>query len=286
MKSVICMVLSLVLVDAAMAATPAAGRGRATMAGQMAKTSRAVASKNQISAMATMAPDSAVSKSSIKAGDPNANLAINPDEMISATKNMREEERAACLGNNIGIGNTFVWASRYSNTGNYATMLEDTVNPENNTCFVRVELKSQDERVDLSDIPAVYQEVGQMITCGSWANEDDLRQRILDAKKNVRAWATVGGVVGGAGIGVGAMELFGNAAIGGAVQGQKALEGQELLKSQLAVLQKENKSAYDGFMADLRELKALCEGNPGVVLENTDVKAKCDSYAEFWTLVK
>ena len=39
-------------------------------------------------------------------------------------------------------------------------------------------------------------------------------------------------------------------------------------------------------MADLRELKALCEGNSGVVSENIDVKAKCDSYAEFWTLVK
>ena len=66
---------------------------------------------------------------------------------------MREAERNACMNNNIGIGNTFVWASRYSDTSNYMNMVEDIDNPQNNVCFVRVELKSNDSAISAAELP-------------------------------------------------------------------------------------------------------------------------------------
>lgn len=151
-----------------------------------------------------------------------------PDE--EPVIDMREKERLACLSNNIGIGNTFVWASRYSDINNYATMVEDVEQPENNTCFVLVDLKSADSRIDLSDIKGKYFEMGRDITCGSWVDENDIEKRILDAKKKNRTLATIGGAVGGAALGVGSMELFGNRLIGGAVMGQKAGTTKEQFK--------------------------------------------------------
>lgn len=183
---------------------------------------------------------------------------IKPNGPKVPEKDNREAERAACLNNNIGVGNTFVWASRYSNTNNYATMQEDVENPENNVCFVKVDIKSTDSRIDTSDIPSRYFQWGDIINCGSWVDEAALKQRILDAKKSGRTWATVGGAVGGAAVGVGAMELFGNAAIGGKVQGQKDLEGNQLLKSQLLTLKNNKDSRYDDFMINLRKLKEAC----------------------------
>ena len=78
-----------------------------------------------------------------------AALAVTPEVMQPADKgaDLREKERNACMSNNIGVGNTFVWASRYSNANDYSTMIEDVNFPENNTCFVKVELKSNDERI-------------------------------------------------------------------------------------------------------------------------------------------
>ena len=151
-----------------------------------------------------------------------------PDEQPEI--DMREKERAACINNNIGIGNTFVWASRYSDINNYATMVEDVEQPENNTCFVLVDLKSADSRIDLSDIKGKYFEMGRNITCGSWVDESDIEKRILDAKKKNRTLATIGGAVGGAALGVGSMELFGNRLIGGALMGQKAGTTEEQFK--------------------------------------------------------
>jgi len=173
---------------------------------------------------------------------------------------MREKEREACIRNNIGVGNTFVWASRYSDISNYATMIEDTEKPDNNACFVRVELKSSDSRIDMGGFPGKYFEMGRDITCGSWVDEGRVEQLILDAKKKGRTWATIGGAVGGAALGVGAMELFGNDLIDGAVQGQRAenLSQNELLRSQLLVLKDENKAEYDAVMQELKELKDLC----------------------------
>jgi hypothetical protein len=189
-------------------------------------------------------------------------------------KDSREAERAACLNNNIGVGNTFVWASRYSNTNNYATMQEDTENPENNVCFAKVDIRSTDSRINLSDIASRYFQWGTVVNCGSWVDESMLEQRILDAKKKNRTWATVGGAVGGAAVGVGSMELFGNRLIGGKVEGQKALQNTELLRSQMLVLKKNNDSRLTSIMNDLKKLKEQCDKfkNPA------DMPDECTQY--------
>jgi hypothetical protein len=236
--------------------TPATGRGRVSMANQMMAAPRAVMSPNQIQALAAQPEKIAVSETFAE-----DKLAINPPEMKPAEKDMREREKRACLQNNIGIGNTFVWASRYGNLGSYSTMIEDIEEPDNNTCFVKVELKSDDPKINVADVPSKYFEMGRDITCGEWANYDTLKSSILDAKKSARTWATVGGAVGGAAIGVGAMELFGNQLIGGKVMGQKDLEGLELLESQLAALKKDNEVEYNRFIKHLGELKCACKSS-------------------------
>lgn len=192
---------------------------------------------------------------------------INPDNMQQITDATDPEleqikkYRNICIGNNIGIGNTFVWAARDSDISNYVYMTEDTENPKNNTCFVRVNINSTDPRINVSDIKDKYFEMGQHIVCGSWVDEKILEKRILDAKKSGRTWATIGGAVGGAGIGVGAMELFGNKVIGGKVMGQKALEGQELLRSQVLALKKNNQSEYNRIINALDDLESVCNDN-------------------------
>jgi len=242
----------------AMAVSPA-GQARRSMQTQMvtnAPRRATTASTNQITAMASAAN----SATSDAASESKSSARVEP---VADTKtvDMREKEKNACINNNIGIGNTFVWASRYSNRDNYATMVEDTENPENNTCFVRVEVKSTDTRISTSDIPAKYFEWGQNITCGAWADEGTLKQRILDAKKTARTWATVGGAVGGAGVGVGIMELFGNKLIGGKVQGQKNknLSDDQVLKSQLLTLKEKNPTQYNEFKNNLRALVDECQ---------------------------
>lgn len=243
-----------------------AATGRLSTASQMADPSRVGLTKTPM-VVTSVQPGSSVQPSAVadKASVHVEPIGGNKNDVTAPapapSKDMREKEKAACVNNNIGIGNTFVWASRYSNTGNYAAMVEDTENPENNTCFVKVELKSDDAKVNVSDIPSKYFVMGQTITCGSWIDEDALEKRILDAKKSARTWATVGGVVGGAGVGVGAMELFGNKLIGGAVQGQKAdnLSQTELLYSQMMVLQKNGDSRLGELQKHLKDLKSSCE---------------------------
>ncbi|MCQ2581393.1 MAG: hypothetical protein MJ170_00215 [Alphaproteobacteria bacterium] len=197
---------------------------------------------------------------------------INPitqaESVMPVPKDMREKERTACLNNNIGVGNTFVWASKYSDTSNYATMVEDTDNPENNVCFVKVDLKSDDSRISVSDVPSKYFEWGKTITCGSWANADTMRARILDAKKSARVWGTIGGAVGGAGIGVGAMELFGNRLLAkneklSGLEGQKNLDGVDLLYSQVKALGIKSNEEYQTIINKLQQLKKGCDSMTG-----------------------
>ena len=217
-----------------------------------------VASKNQISA-----PNISLSTSSMSPSikDNGAKEQTTKPEPAEEKKDNRAAERMACLNNNIGVGNTFVWASRYSDNTNYATMLEDTENPENNVCFVKVDLKSSDSRISLADIPARYFQWGETINCGSWVDESTLEQRILDAKKSGHTWATVGGAVGGAAVGVGSMELFGNRLIGGKLEGQKdeSLTPTELLRSQLLTMKNNKDMRYQTYLDDLRRLKTACE---------------------------
>ena len=283
MKNFVCLMTACLVTMPAMALTPA-GQGRRTMAAQMAPAPRATASTNQLTMMATTTSAApVVDKSSVR---------VEPDiptpQPTEPKPDNREKEKAACLNNNIGIGNTFVWASKYSNTGNYASMVEDTENPENNVCFVKVELKSDDAKVSVSDIQPVYFEMGRAITCGDWANEEKLRQRILDAKKTARTWGTVAGAVGGAGIGVGAMELFGNRLIGGKVEGQKDLERNDplgLLRSQLAVLKKDSPTQYNNFMDQLRVIKRDCQ-NTDWANYNMDVPSECTNWEYTFGLVQ
>ena len=265
MNKTIAIVLPLVMICANAFAAAPASQGRRSMSSQMMAAPRQVAPQqynfNQSVSM--------TSKSSIRDETPNtpppasdSDNATTPDKPDDkpAVDN-REKERNACIRNNVGIGNTFVWASRYSNTGNYAAMVEDMENPENNTCFVRVELKSSDAKVSVADIPGKYFEWGRTITCGEWADENMLKDRILDAKKSARTLATIGGVVGGAAVGVGAMELFGNKWIGGAVEGQKALSGEERLRSQLLVLKKDNSKThqYTQIMDKIEKIRTMCK---------------------------
>lgn len=266
----------------------AANTVRPSMSGRMMSAPRAgVASKNQISAAAMQTSESSAS---IKAGDVNANPEIAPEQTVSVKKDMREKERNACINNNIGVGNTFVWASRYSDTSNYASMVEDIEEPENNTCFVKAALKSNDARVRVDDVPAKYFEMGQIVTCGEWANYDSIKQRILDAKKKGRALGTVASVVAGAGIGVGAMELFGNKLIGGKVEGQfnENLTDAQLLISQLSVLKKDNPTEYEKFITELKELKTECNSyKDNYATENEDdMPESCKKYNDVFSLLE
>ena len=241
----------------AFAAMPEAGRGRASMANQM--DSRTAVSKRQLEHIAATNNSDAGQGQSSQPDTQKPVENVKPDVDSVPHKDMREREKAACINNNIGVGATFVWASKYSDIANYSSMIEDLENPDNNVCFVKVELKSDDARVNISDVPTKYFVMGENITCGAWANEETLKSRILDAKKKGRTWATVGGVVGGAGVGVGAMELFGNKLIGGAVEGQAALSGTELLCSQMKVLKQEKSSKYNDIVDMLTTLKKYCE---------------------------
>jgi len=213
-------------------------------------------------------------KSSVRVEPTTANV---QEEKAVPEKDKREKEKAACVQNNIGVGNTFVWASRYSNINNYATMIEDVEEPENNTCFVKVALKSADPKISLGDIREQYYEMGRNITCGAWADADKIEQRILDAKKNARTWATVGGAVGGAALGVGSMELFGNRLIGGAVEGQKALSGNELLRSQLLVMKKDNPTQFNEVVRHLESIQKECE-NAVWNEDGAEKPSECDAY--------
>ncbi len=187
--------------------------------------------------------------------------------------NDQNAERTACLSNNVGFSTTFVWASRDSDTNNYASMVEDTEHPENNICFARVEIYSYDKDINVSDFQGRYFPTDSIITCGNWIDQNKLEKRILDSKKTARTWATVAGSVGGAGIGVGAMELFGNKLLSTAgvksVEGQNALKGDALLISQLKVMKKNNQSKYDTVMSHLNAIKEACDNN------ETKIKA-CD----------
>jgi len=236
---------------------PRVAMSGATIGGAAPATERAaVASKNQISVQQNFSYGDGMSPS-IKQ-EPAA-VGIVAEEVKPGKKDNRDAERAACLANNIGVGNTFVWASRYSNTGSYATLMEDTQYPDNNVCFVRVDVRSNDSRIDTTGLPSKYFEWGRNIECGSWLDEQDLTNRILAAKKKGRTWATIGGAAGGAVVGVGSMELFGNRAIGGAVMGQKALQGTELLRSQMIVMKQNGDSRYSELRRYLQELQEACK---------------------------
>lgn len=209
-------VLSLIATVAnAVEMTPAQSRGRGGQVPQMRSAPRATAPKATALTIGTKSTD--VTESSAAVAVDNVKPIIKPTDTPEY-----KARKAACLDNNIGMGDTFVWASRYSNTDSYATMIEDMDVPENNTCFVKVTLKSNDAKIDIGESMAhKYYEWNRDITCGGWVDQEKMRKLILDEKKSARTWGTVVAAVGGAGVGVGAMELFGNKLIGRGVEGQK-----------------------------------------------------------------
>lgn len=234
----------------------------------MAAPQRYTASVNQLNALAN-ANGSIVTNNTVET------VSTITSEEKESEVNRREVERNACINNNIGIGNTFVWASRYSDTSNYATMVEDVKNPENNVCFVRVELKSDDEsRIAVSDIKPKYFTWGEAIECGAWANEKEIEDRILAAKNGNRVGGIVAGAVAGAGVGVGAMELFGNKLIGGKVQGQKAknMQGNTLYRSILLTYREKGDPQYKKIVSALKTMKEACDAGSVTDSECEDYK--------------
>lgn len=247
--------LTIAMVSVSAIAAPGSS-DRRSMAQQWGSAPRVTASKSQVSAPNAVTVD----KSSTQP------ITVDKPVAVSDKKDDRAKERAACIQNNIGVGNTFVWASRYSNTSNYMSMVEDVENPENNVCFVKIELKSDDSKISVSDIAPVYYEMGRNITCGSWADAGKIKQRILDAKKSARTWGTVAGAVGGAGVGVGAMELFGNRLIGGDVMGQKQYKNDpaKLLEVQVMALKEQSPAEFQKYQGYLATLNKECYGSDNV----------------------
>lgn len=221
-------------------------------------------SRSMIGGVGNVIPSNGSIKPSIRFQDDEAAPVHAVTPVTPATPVDNTDERTACLANNIGARNTFVWASKDSNTDNYSTMQEDTQNPENNVCFARVELFSGDTNVNISDIPGKYFQTDTLVNCGEWVDQEILEKRILDAKKSARTWATVAGSVGGAGVGVGAMELFGNKLIGGAVMGQKNknLSDDDLLVEQLKSMKGTDK--YNVIVKHLKEIKQQCTSKTNV----------------------
>lgn len=178
-----------------------------------------------------------------------------PATITTQVIDMREAEKDACTSRNVGMGNIFVWASK-NNNGSYESMVEDLKKPENNFCFVRVTLKSKNPKITINE-SSKYFTIGGNSTCGNWVNEEKIKQQILDSKKSDRVGGTIAGVVGGAVVGVGTMELIGNKAIGGKVEGQKSLTDEELLRSQMLAAGKENEwKKYEG---SKKEIVRLCD---------------------------
>lgn len=254
----------------------AAQNGRPAMAKNIVSAPRYTASVNQIggpmTVNGTVTTQVATAESKQETQEPEE--VKEPEEEKTAV-DMREAERNACINNNIGVGNTFVWASKYSDTSNYATMVEDAEHPENNVCFVRVELKSTNEsRIKVSDIAPQYFMWGEPIKCGSWVSKKEMEKRILDAKKGERIGGIIATTVGGVGLGVGAMELFGNKLIGGKVQGQKGVDKKEIYKAQLS---KESNKEY---VASLKVMVDACNDSA-----SAGMISDCDMYTELYKAV-
>lgn len=219
---------------------------------------RYTASVNQLNGMSNAAKTNVVSNNVAKSDEQNVAEPVEEEQTEEdIVVDMREAEREACMNNNIGINNTFVWASKYSDTSNYAMMVEDVEHPENNVCFVRVDLGSSNEsRIKVADIEPKYFMWDETIKCGSWVSKKEMEKRILDARKGERVGGIVATTVAGVGLGVGAMELFGNKLIGGKVMGQKSssVSKTTLYKNRLL---KSNDS--EQYKEDLKLLFDACE---------------------------
>lgn len=187
-------------------------------------------------------------------------------------------ERDACLARAATTFDTYVWASKNSNPTSYYSMREDTSNPDNNACFIKVSVTNTDERIDTHDIPSRYFMVGQRAKCGDWLDEQDLEQRILDATKKGRIAGAVATSLVSAGVGVGiaegAMKIAESKGSTSKLMGQKGLNNnKDLLKSQLLKLKRTNPSKYDTLIAAMTTLDQKCDE---AWTDNTCKPPECD----------
>jgi hypothetical protein len=204
---------------------------------------------------AVVEPDNKTEEDDVKSeGSGDANETVPPLEEETEW----EKRRKACLSNNIGIGNTYVWASKDSAGKDYSQMIEDIKNPENNACFARVSFKHTDTKVKTSDLISRYVMMGDTVKCGSWFDKENLEDRVLEAKKSARIWGTVGASVGGAAVGVGisegAMAIAAHMGSDSKLMGQKALSDAEWLKKKLQNLKKESPNDHEKVCGLLKKL--------------------------------
>ncbi|MCL2017292.1 MAG: carboxypeptidase-like regulatory domain-containing protein [Alphaproteobacteria bacterium] len=122
--------------------------------------------------------------------------------------------RAECDAASGGRDSNFIWASKTNSGTDYAGLREDTAWPENNACWIRVEIESADRRIRMDSLSARYFMVGTPVTCGGWLDDQAVEKLILDAKRKGRTWGTVAGATGGAAVGVAVMETVGHNALG------------------------------------------------------------------------
>lgn len=256
----------------------AASNGRPAMSNRVISAPRYIASAKQLNGMGN----------ALKTSVGNANTEQKVEETVEepivekpaeevVVIDMREAERNACISNNIGLNNTFVWASRYSDTSNYANMVEDVEHPEDNVCFVRVDLNSTNEsRITVADIAPKYFMWNETIECGSWVDKKEMEKRILDARKGARIGGIVASTVGGMGLGVGAMELFGNRLIGGKVEGQKGVDEKTLYKERLKSMNDSERAEYK---EALRILYEACN-------DSSVVLSDCSTYKDLYNAIK
>ena len=185
-------------------------------------------------------------------------------------------DKEACLLRAKILPDTFVWAARNSNSTNYASLIEDITNPQNNICYVKISVHNSDDRVETKDIPTRYFPMGQTVTCGGWLDNDDLKERVLVATKKQRVLGTVATTLIGAGAGVGisegAMAIAANQGSDSKLMGQRALDATDLIISHIKKLQHDNIAEYNRILDAMRKLDEACDSEEWVC----DKPADCD----------
>ncbi|MDR1826557.1 MAG: hypothetical protein LBQ49_02595 [Rickettsiales bacterium] len=165
--------------------------------------------------------------------------------------------RNACLMGATGS----VWANKaYARpdgvAADMAAAMTEHETAGENACFYPVAIKSADIKNMGRFFPPRHFMAGATVECGSWIDAADLDAAILDAKKNARTGWTIAASVGGAALGVGAVEGIGAAGgWGDKYQGQRALEGVKLINAQL-----KSPKTPDKFKNDVMTVYNWCNG--------------------------
>lgn len=173
-----------------------------------------------------------------------------------------------------------VWAAKsFAMPGGVqaGTVMTESPNPQDNTCFSSVSMKSGDIKDMGRFFPARYFENGQTVECGSWINTDDLDAAILDATKGKRIAGTIAASVGGLAIGATAADLIGQATGkqddgSNTWTGQAGLQGKAYVQSRLNEKDSAERAA---FLANVRVLQNLCVGQGSS--SDADIRRACDA---------